>query len=121
MPSSRAPQHPAQRVLVDRILTALPAGSVVREVAMFGGRAVMLDGSMLVSVGRDGDLLVRIDPAERESLLARRGAGPASMGGAGRPMGARWLTVAPDGLGTDDELAGWLEVALRRHGTGSRT
>jgi hypothetical protein len=104
----------AQRALVERVRAALPAGSAVREVAMFGGRAVLLDGSVLVSAGRGGALLVRIDPTERDALLARHGAGPASMGG-GRPMGAGWLTVEPAAFGTDAELASWLEVALRRH------
>jgi hypothetical protein len=57
---------------------------------------------------------VRIDPGERDELLTRRGARPATMG-ADRDMGARWLTVGHGALDADDELASWLEAALRQH------
>lgn len=42
-----------QAALVARVRAALPPGSDVRGVAMSGGRAVVLDGTMLVSVGGD--------------------------------------------------------------------
>jgi TfoX/Sxy family transcriptional regulator of competence genes len=123
MPSTRrsagadgapASGNDAQRSLVDRVRAALPAGSAVREIAMFGGRAVLLDGSILVSAGPQGDLLVRVDPDERDELLARPGAGPASMG-QDRPMGERWLTVDHAALADDEALATWLGAALRQH------
>jgi TfoX/Sxy family transcriptional regulator of competence genes len=111
---TQAPERGAQRALLDRVRAALPAGSAVREIAMFGGRAVLLDGALLVSVGRHGDLLVRIDPDERDELLARPGAAPASMG-QDRPMGERWLTVDHTTLDSGDALRTWLDAALRRH------
>jgi TfoX/Sxy family transcriptional regulator of competence genes len=111
---TQAPDDRAQHALLERVRAALPAGSAVREIAMFGGRAVLLDESILVSVGRLGDLLVRIDPDERDELLARPGAAPASMG-QDRPMGERWLTVDHAALATDDALAAWLDAALRQH------
>jgi TfoX/Sxy family transcriptional regulator of competence genes len=112
--TTRASEDGAQRALLERVRTALPAGSAVREIAMFGGRAVLLDGSVLVSVGRDGDLLVRVDPDERAELLARPGAAPATMG-QDRPMGESWLSVDRAALATADAVTGWLDAALRQH------
>ncbi|WP_298460150.1 TfoX/Sxy family protein [uncultured Cellulomonas sp.] len=105
---------PPQRTLAERVRAALPPGHAVREVAMFGGRAFMVDDAMVVSVGKDGDLLVRIDPARHEQLTARPGARPAVMG-VDRPMGPGWITVAPSALDTDEELTSWLDVALEHH------
>ena len=71
----------------------------------------MVDDSMVVSASRDGDLLVRIDPARYEELLNAPGAEPAVMG-ADRPMGPGWITVSHDGLTTDQQLAFWTQVGL---------
>ncbi|MGO1974766.1 MAG: TfoX/Sxy family protein [Propionibacteriaceae bacterium] len=100
--------------LVERIRSALPSGRSVREVAMFGGTAFMLDDRMLVSVGKDGTLLVRVDPDQYEDLLQHRGARPSFMG-KDRPMGPSWLTVDGDGLRTGADLARWVATALDFH------
>lgn len=81
---------------------------------MFGGTAIMLEETMLVSVGRDGSLLVRVDPEDHAALLGRAAARPAVMG-KDRPMGPGWLTVEARGLQSDDLLIGWLEIALAFH------
>ena len=78
---------------------------------MFGGVSFMVDDSMVVAVGRDGDLLVRIDPARHDELLNVPGAMPAVMG-ADRPMGPGWIAVSHDGLATDEQLAFWTLVGL---------
>jgi TfoX/Sxy family transcriptional regulator of competence genes len=101
----------ARQVLADRIRAALPADRPVREVSMFGGLSFMVDNSMVAAAGRDGDLLVRIDPARSEELLTVAGARPAVMG-ADRPMGPGWISVSRDGLTTDEQLAFWLQVGL---------
>ncbi len=101
----------AREVLADRIRAALPEDRPVREVSMFGGLSFMVDSSMVVAASRDGDLLVRIDPARSEELLTVPGARPAVMG-ADRPMGAGWISVSRDGLTTDEQLAFWLQVGL---------
>ena len=113
------PPNPAQQALLGRVRAALPTGHPVREVAMFGGRAVVLDGTMLLSVGKAGDLLVRVDPTRHEELLAHPGARPARMG-ADRPMGPGWISVEAAGLCTDEQLARWLALALEHHATASR-
>jgi TfoX/Sxy family transcriptional regulator of competence genes len=83
----------------------------VREVAMFGGISFMVDGRMAVAVGRDGDLLVRTDPARYDELL-RRGGEPAEMGAGRRPMGRGWLTVPGRLVAVDQELSSWLQVGM---------
>lgn len=77
---------------------------------MFGGLSFMVDERMAVTAGRDGDLLVRTDPARYDDLL-RRGGMPAHMG-RDRPMGPGWLTVPGQQLRDDQELAYWLEVGI---------
>jgi TfoX/Sxy family transcriptional regulator of competence genes len=103
----------ARETLAERVRAALPHGRPVREVSMFGGLSFMVDGSMVVAAGRDGDLLVRIDPARRDELLAVAGAEPAVMG-ADRPMGPGWIRVSADGLTTAEQLAFWTRVGLER-------
>lgn len=110
---------PTQQLLVDRVRSALPHGRAVREVSMFGGRAVMLDERMLVSAGKEGDLLVRIDPAAHDELIAS-GARPAMMN-PDRPMGPGWITVAGADLETDEQLTRWLDVALDHHAQSTDT
>lgn len=109
----------ARRELVDRVRTALPQDREVREVAMFGGIAIMLDGAMVVSAGKDGDLLVRIDPDDHDRLVARPGAQPAVMK-RGREMGPGWISVSADAIATDEQLATWLQVALDHHAAQGR-
>lgn len=101
--------------LAARVRVALPPSGAVREVSMFGGLSFMLDDRMVVSVGRDGSLLVRVDPARSQELLAIPHAHPAAMG-ADRPMGPGWITVTAHGLTTDQQLTDWIAVALQHHG-----
>jgi TfoX/Sxy family transcriptional regulator of competence genes len=100
--------------LAARVRLALPGDRAVREVSMFGGLSLLVDDRMVVSVGRDGSLLVRVDPGRSAELLAVPGARPAVMG-ADRPMGPGWIRVTADGVTTDQQLAHWIEVALRFH------
>ncbi len=100
-----------REALADRIRAVLPDDRSVREVSMFGGLAFMVDDSMVVAARRNGDLLVRIDPARHDELLAVPGAEPAVMG-ADRPMGPGWISVAADGLATDEQLAFLVRVGL---------
>lgn len=109
-----AASHPAQDALLARIHELLPPGRPAREVSMFGGRAVMLEDAMLVSAGRDGSLLARIEPARHTELLTRDGAHQAVMG-ADRSMGEGWIEVEPRVLVEDLELGRWLQDSLEFH------
>ncbi len=103
----------AQRdALADRVRGLLPRDRPVREVSMFGGLSFMVDDAMVVAAGRDGELLVRTDPARHGELLDVPGARPAVMG-ADRPMGPGWIAVGHDGLDTDERIAFWIDVGLR--------
>ena len=79
---------------------------------MFGMVAVMINGAMAVAVGKDGSLLVRVDPAEDSRLLEDRHATRAEMG-AGRSMGEGWIRVDAEALHDYAPLARWLDCAAR--------
>ena len=83
---------------------------------MFGGRAIMVNDTMIVSAGRNGDLLVRVAADRYEALLAEPGAERARMG-AGRVMGPGWITVAPEAVADDEGLDFWIDVAMSRNRT----
>ena len=72
---------------------------------MFGGLAFLLQGNMCVGV-HGGDLMVRVDPAETETLLREPGAKPFTL--SGRPAAAGWLLVAAEGYESDAGLKRWV-------------
>ena len=100
-----------REALADRVRAALPHDRRVREVSMFGGLSFMVDDSMVVAAGRNGDLLVRIDLAGYDELLNVPGAQPAVMG-VDRAMRPGWITVSGDDLTSDKQLAFWMQVGL---------
>lgn len=101
---------PEQHHLVQRVRALVDDEPDVREVSMFGGRAIMVNDKMIVSAGKTGDLLVRVAAERHEALLAEPGAAQAQMG-AGRGMGPGWLTVAPEAVADDERLTFWVDVA----------
>lgn len=107
---------PEQAALVERIRGQIADDLAVREVSMFGGRAVMVNEKMIVSAQKDGGLLVRVDPDRHDELLERPGADQAQMG-AGRDMGPGWIEVAADATRDDDRLASWVEVSMEYNRT----
>ncbi len=80
------------------------------EKKMFGGLAFLINGNMSVSASSQGGLLLRVDPAETETLVAEPHAEPFVM--RGRPMDG-WLRVAPDGIRTKRELGRWVKRGVR--------
>lgn len=97
--------------LIDRVRTALASEPSTREVRMFGGLSFMVNEKMVVAVGRDGGLLVRIDPKRHDELVARPGAAQAEMG-AGRSMGPGWIHLNEEALTTDDNFTFWIGIVL---------
>ena len=106
-----AAMTPEQRHLIQRVRALVDEEPDVREVSMFGGRAIMVNDKMIVSAGKTGDLLVRVDAERHGALLAESGAEQAQMG-AGRVMGPGWITVAPEVIADDERLAFWVDVAM---------
>ncbi|AFV89171.1 hypothetical protein PACID_13530 [Acidipropionibacterium acidipropionici ATCC 4875] len=113
---------PEQTALLDRVRALIADQSAVREVSMFGGRSVMVNEKMIVSVLKDGGLLVRVDAAVHEELLGRPGATQAQMG-EGRDMGPGWIRVAADVVQDDEQLSDWVGIAMayNRRLTGGRS
>jgi TfoX/Sxy family transcriptional regulator of competence genes len=93
--------------LADRIreLTAGEAG--LTEQKMFGGLAFLIGGNMAVGASGQGGILVRVDPAESDALVAATGARPMEM--RGRQMQG-WLRVDADDVRHEAELAKWVEL-----------
>ena len=88
-----------------RRVRELMSDEPVVEKRMFGGLAFLIGGNMAVSVSGQGGLLLRVDPAETDALLARRHAAPLVM--RGRAMDG-WLRIAPEGLATRRQLERWV-------------
>ena len=109
-----ATMTPEQHHLVQRILELVDEEPDVREVSMFGGRAIMVNDKMIISAGKTGDLLVRVAADRHETLLGEPGAEQAQMG-AGREMGAGWITVAPEAIADDSRLTFWVDMAMRHN------
>lgn len=97
--------------LADRVRELLAAESGLSERRMFGGLAFLLDGNMAVAVGPWGGLLVRVDPAQQDKLLAATKAEVAVMGA--REMRG-WLQVAPEQLRTIRQLRPWVDRGVAR-------
>ena len=109
-----ASMTPEQHHLVQRVRALVDDKPDVREVSMFGGRAIMVNDKMIVSAGKTGDLLVRVAADRHETLLGEPGAEQAHMG-AGREMGAGWITVAPEAIADDGHLTFWVDAAMQHN------
>jgi TfoX/Sxy family transcriptional regulator of competence genes len=86
------------------------AGEPVVEKKMFGGLAFLLNGHMGVSASGQGGLLVRVDPADSEALLAEPGVTLMQMGNRA-PMDG-WLRVAPEAVAEEAVLGRWVQRGL---------
>ena len=93
--------------LADRIRELMAGEDELTEQKMFGGPAFLIGGNMAVAASGQGGVLVRVDPAESEALVATTGARPMEM--RGRQMQG-WLRVGPEDLRTERQLAKWVEL-----------
>lgn len=87
------------------LVAAAAGGRSVEEKRMFGGLAFLVAGSMTVAASGRGGAMVRVDPAEREALLAQPGVDVVEMGGTREMRG--WVRVRTDGL-DDGTLRAWV-------------
>jgi TfoX/Sxy family transcriptional regulator of competence genes len=95
--------------LAARIRDRVRSEPGLAEKAMFGGLAFLVGGNMAVAASGQGGLLVRVDPAESEALIASSNARMMEM--RGREM-AGWLRVDADDVRSDDELDRWVETGV---------
>jgi TfoX/Sxy family transcriptional regulator of competence genes len=92
--------------LAQRIRDLVAGESGLTEKKMFGGLAFLIGGNMAVAASGQGGLLVRVDPAESDALVAKTKARPMEM--RGRQMQG-WLRVDSDDVRTARQLATWVE------------
>jgi TfoX/Sxy family transcriptional regulator of competence genes len=91
--------------LADRIRELLGGESGLTERKMFGGLAFLIEGNMAVAASGQGGILVRVDPAQSDSLVGTTNARLMEM--RGRQMQG-WLRVASEDVRTKRQLAKWV-------------
>lgn len=95
--------------LADRLRDLVEGEPGLSEKKMFGGLAFLVHGNMAVAAASTGGLLLRVDPARTDELMADPHAGPFEMHGRGAKG---WLRIDPAGLDSDEDLQRWAEVGL---------
>jgi TfoX/Sxy family transcriptional regulator of competence genes len=91
--------------LAERIRELLGGESDVTENKMFGGLAFLVGGNMAVAASGQGGVMVRVDPAQSDKLVASTNARMVEM--RGRLMQG-WLRVETEHLRTKRQLAKWV-------------
>ncbi len=96
-------------VLADRIRDIVLDEPGLSEKKMFGGLAFLVHGHMAVAASGQGGLMLRIDPADADSLTSGPHVQRFEMHG--RAMDG-WLRVDEPALESDTDLAGWVATGL---------
>jgi len=91
--------------LANRIRELIAGEAGVTEQRMFGGLSFLVGGNMSVAASGQGGLMVRVDPDQTDTLLAKPHAQPFVM--RGREMKG-WLRVDSEGVRTKRQLAPWV-------------
>jgi len=94
--------------LANRVRTILVAHPKVEEKKMMGGLTFMVNNKMCVDI-LENDLMARINPADYESALEKRGC--REMNFTGRPMKG-FVFIDPDSTNNQKELNYWIGLAL---------
>ena len=94
------------RELAEAIRAVLGAEPAVTEKRMFGGLAFLVDTRMAVAASRSGGLMVRVDPAETDALVAQEHVDRFVM--RGRALDG-WLAVDARAVATDADVRAWVE------------
>src|SRR5256886_8586826 len=92
--------------LANRIRELVSGERGLTEKKMFGGLAFLINGNMAVSASGQGGLLLRVDPAQTETLVSKPHAQRFVM--RGRAMDG-WLRVDPEGVRTKRQLEPWVK------------
>ena len=91
--------------LAHRIRELVGGESGLTEKKMFGGLGFLIGGNMAVAASGQGGILVRVDPAQSDTLVAKTKARLMEM--RGRSMQG-WLRVDAEDLRTKRQLAKWV-------------
>lgn len=100
--------------LAERVRHALEGEAVIAEKRMFGGLAFLVGGNMAVAASGQGGLMVRIDPADAETLTQEPGVSRMEM--RGRAMDG-WLRVATSAVASADDLQRWVDIGVSYAGS----
>jgi TfoX/Sxy family transcriptional regulator of competence genes len=95
--------------LADRLRAALSGAGGLTERAMFGGLAFMINGNMAVGASGQGGLLLRVNPAQTDALVAEPGVARFVM--RGREMDG-WLRVEESATESDEDLQHWVDLGV---------
>jgi TfoX/Sxy family transcriptional regulator of competence genes len=93
--------------LAARLRELVGGEETLTEQKMFGGLAFLISGNMAVSASGQGGLMVRVDPAKSDELVATTPARPVEMRGRST---RGWLRVSTEDLRTERELAKWVAL-----------
>jgi TfoX/Sxy family transcriptional regulator of competence genes len=94
--------------LAERIREELFGVRNVEEKNMMGGLTFMVNGKMCVGIAND-DLMARIDAAEYDKALERKGC--REMDFTGRPMKG-FVFIGPEGTKGSKDLTYWITLAM---------
>jgi hypothetical protein len=92
-------------VLAERIRDVVQGEPGLTEKKMFGGLAFLIGGNMAAAASGQGGILLRVHPAETESLVSEPHVGRFEM--RGRAMDG-WLRVDLAAVESDDDLERWV-------------
>ena len=95
--------------LASRIRDLIGPDPELTEKKMFGGLAFLVRGHMAISASGQGGVLVHVDPAQSDELVATTSATVAVMQGREMPG---WLRVAAEHVASDDGLSPWVEIGI---------
>jgi hypothetical protein len=98
---------PYDEELADRIRALIGDEPNLTEQKMFGGLAFLIGRNMAIAASGQGGILVHVDPEQGDELAQTTSAKLMEM--RGREMRG-WLRAAADDVGSDDELAKWIEL-----------
>ena len=93
--------------LADRIRELTAGAPGLTEKKMFGGLAFLIGGNMAIAASGQGGLMVRVDPARSDRLVATTDARLVEM--RGQPMQG-WLRIDQKHVRTKRQLAKWVEL-----------
>lgn len=92
--------------LANRLRELIAGDPDVTEKRMFGGLAFLAGGHMAIAASGQGGLMVRVDPADTDSLLTKPHTRPFEM--RGRAMRG-WVRVESEGVRTKRQLEPWFK------------
>jgi TfoX/Sxy family transcriptional regulator of competence genes len=98
---------PYDEQLADRLREMVAGEPGLTEKKMFGGLAFLIRGNMAIAASGEGGILVRVDSAQSDKLVATTAARPMEM--RGREVSG-WLRVDQEDLRGKRQLAKWVEI-----------